>query len=428
LVEIFDFVLGMLSILLCVLVINVYFGIFFERKECTPKVYFVWLVYLLRQLISLNGSFRPVVNIALNIILFVLIACVQFKGDLCQKVVYAVTLITFYLLIEFTTALILMYIDFYDNVDIAVGSIISNCCILIIMLVLKKFYKKESIRKLPFKYNLLLLLVPAGSIYILYNIFMLCFNNTYSIDQIMISFFLIFVINIIIFNLYLRLSEELQLRMKNVVYENQIILNSKYIIEKERIFNELRTSKHDMKHHLSTLIEILKRNDIDQAVGYIENIFEKNELKDYTFVDSGNIIVDSLINSKYAIAIANEIDFSGEIQVPVSLPYQATDLCIVLGNILDNALEASEKLPVGDRYIKLFVKYRMEELVIVCVNSFNGSIKLDESGLFITTKKDNDQHGIGIASVKKIAKKYAGNVLYECTDNEFMIKILLLKQ
>jgi len=244
----------------------------------------------------------------------------------------------------------------------------------------------------------------------------------------MISFFLIFVINIIIFNLYLRLSEELQLKMKNVVYENQIILNSKYIIEKERIFNELRTSKHDMKHHLSTLIVILKRNDIDQAVGYIENIFEKNELKDYTFVDSGNIIVDSLINSKYATAIANEIDFSGEIQVPVSLPYKATDLCIVLGNILDNALEASEKLPVGDRYIKLFVKYRMEELVIVCVNSFNGSVKLDESGLFITTKKDNDQHGIGIASVKKIAKKYAGNVLYECTDNEFMIKILLLKQ
>lgn len=296
---------------------------------------------------------------------------------------------------------------------------------------LKRYYKRESIKLLPNKYKFLLLIVPIGSTFVIYSFFSLYSISEYYFKYniiLIIAFIILLIINIIIFNLYLRLSQEIQLKMENAVYENQILLNSKFMLEKEKIFQELRRYKHDIKNHLITINEMLDKNKISSAESYIKVLLDKKEINGYSIIDTGNLIIDSLINAKYNVAIAKGIEFKLDIHIPIALPFNDTDTCIILGNILDNAIEATEKVDADKRYINILMKFETNELIIVCINSFDGQIKTDDKGRLVTTKVDFDQHGIGITSIERLALRYNGRVLNEYTADTFTVKILLLAQ
>lgn len=97
----------------------------------------------------------------------------------------------------------------------------------------------------------------------------------------------------------------------------------------------------------------------------------------------------------------------------------------MIGNILDNAIEASAELPEEKRHIRYFMKYETNILIITVINAFSGRINKNKNGTIITCKEMPENHGIGLDSVRKVADKYHGSVVIETEENTFIIKIIL---
>ena len=140
---------------------------------------------------------------------------------------------------------------------------------------------------------------------------------------------------------------------------------------------------------------------------------------------TGNIVVDSLVNHKYAIALKSGIRFEARVFIPSALPFKGGHLAIILGNLLENALEACQKLPQEQRYIILEASYIKEILQICIRNSSSEKERRDGNGRYLTTKEDTSCHGIGLASVEQALACYDGELLLEHECGEFMASAVL---
>lgn len=107
------------------------------------------------------------------------------------------------------------------------------------------------------------------------------------------------------------------------------------------------------------------------------------------------------------------------------MPFENGDISILLGNILDNAFDASIQLPVQKRQVELSIRFDNNTLIIVLKNQYNGKLVKDKNGKIATTKGDAQNHGIGLKSVIRIADKYHGSVVIDGSDYMFIIKVLL---
>ena len=231
-------------------------------------------------------------------------------------------------------------------------------------------------------------------------------------------------INVIIFNIVTKLSEQARLRMENAVYAQQLELIDIHTAEKEAMMLEFRNIRHDMKQHLCTIAEMLERKEITELKQYITEFlgafYQKNII-----VDTGNIVIDALINAKCAYAQENNIKFNVDVKIPHQLPYENIDICILIGNMLDNAIEASEKITKDKRQIDFVIQFRSNILTIQIGNYYNGCINKDSKGQILTTKTESENHGIGFLSINKIVMKYNGKIDMTYNDNYFRIKAMI---
>lgn len=136
-------------------------------------------------------------------------------------------------------------------------------------------------------------------------------------------------------------------------------------------------------------------------------------------------MIDALINYRCTIAEEKGIRCSVFHQIPSTISFKNSDLCVVLGNALDNAIEATEKLEMDKRYINLRMLYNKGCFLIEIQNSFDGNIKTNGNGDFITTKQDKINHGIGMLSIKKIVNAYGGEMDVNVTQDKFDMTIML---
>lgn len=114
---------------------------------------------------------------------------------------------------------------------------------------------------------------------------------------------------------------------------------------------------------------------------------------------SGNIVVDSLINHAYAAAQKDNVQFNVNVLVPASLPFESGHLAIVLGNLLENALEACQNIPDEKGFINLDISYAKDIFQLCIKNNYQAKRKKDIIGHYITTKGDNIYHGLGLSSI-----------------------------
>lgn len=178
--------------------------------------------------------------------------------------------------------------------------------------------------------------------------------------------------------------------------------------------------RHDMKNHLSGILGMVNAGHIKDADEYIQNMLndsigmEKDEIS-----RTGNIVVDSLVNHKYALALKNNIQFETRVFIPSVLPFQNGHLAIIFGNLLENALEACQKLPEEQQYILLEATYTKEMLQICIKNSCQLKQKRDSNGRYLTTKEDASCHGIGLVSVEQALAEYDGELFIENERGKF---------
>jgi len=407
-----------------------YFQIFFKKKSNRVLTVSVIGLYLLGKSINVQMPFQPpYANLIINVFLTICISVAIYVGSALQKVVFSFLVNLIWMFMEFFVGYTFVLCKINYSVPRFLGTIVSQCLTLFLILVLKKYFCHSSMKNLPNKYNIILLLIIIGSMFIVYNTFMLCveFGIYEYIDESLMSLLIILFLNILVFKLHLELSIEKELEKFNVLYEQQIELYDQYMKEKEEDVAEYRRMRHDLKQHFTVLIGILQKNDTISAEEYLYKNINNDKAVRNIICRSDNIVVDTMINMKYSLALNYKIEMQCDVHIPRKLPFKSADICVVLGNILDNAIEATKKNNVSKKYINLYVRYETNVLIITCINPYAGRVKISQNGKILTSKDDYLYHGMGIESIYKIANKYHGSVIIDHSDAKFIIKITMLQ-
>lgn len=138
--------------------------------------------------------------------------------------------------------------------------------------------------------------------------------------------------------------------------------------------------------------------------------------------NTGNIVIDSIINFKYEEAYKKKIYFNLDIKVPPNMEVEDFDITIILGNLLDNAIQAVDK--IEDKKINISIKYDKGRLLIKVSNKFNEYLVYN-NGELVSTKKDKENHGLGIKNIKDVLDKYKGEINFSTYDSLFSVNIIL---
>ena len=175
---------------------------------------------------------------------------------------------------------------------------------------------------------------------------------------------------------------------------------------------------HDFHNHVGALRQLLAHEKYDEALQYIDELQEPiREITDVVW--TGDETVDYLINSKAAIAEAEQIKLWVEVEFPRHTNIRSADLCAILGNLLDNALEAVRKVKEPEqRQIKLTIR-RINQMLVIKVENFFAEPLSVESGSLKTTKTEAGLHGWGLKSAQTAAEKYDGMVKTTCEGTIF---------
>lgn len=201
-------------------------------------------------------------------------------------------------------------------------------------------------------------------------------------------------------------------------YQNKLLKNQ--VDEVQNIYMTMRGWRHDYHNHLQSLKAKLNKNQIDESIEYL-NELEKDLDDIHQIVETGNINIDAILNSKLSLAMTHDIDVNVKVSIPKDLPINNIDCCVLLGNLIDNAIEACEKVN-DNKYIRLYIGLYKKQLYISITNATNEIVrKFDEE--YITTKRGN--HGHGLKRINKVVEKYNGYINRKNEPGVFVTEIML---
>lgn len=233
--------------------------------------------------------------------------------------------------------------------------------------------------------------------------------------------FVLLFFDIVMFKVYVMYQEQNQMKRMKQEAINQLEIYDRQIHEKQKVMDEVRKTKHDMKNNMIYLQNLLKVNP-EEAEKYLEKYIGDTTEKTEEFSKSGNLPVDAVLNYKNMIAKSKGINIILEQQIPIDLPYKDSDICIILGNLLDNAIEAVESS--RNKEIRVYIMYFRHKFKIKVSNYYEGQLKKDGSGDYVTGKGDKINHGLGLKSVRTIVESYGG--LMEISSEDFIFQVSIL--
>lgn len=212
---------------------------------------------------------------------------------------------------------------------------------------------------------------------------------------------LLMLINFIVFFLYDQL-----LKMFNEKHNAELInqINAEYKNQLEIMYqsqNRIRFLKHDIRNHIYKMQNLLSENKLKELEEYFNETQEYIKIQNL-YVSSGNSDIDSLLNYKLYQAENLGIKFETEVKLPDQININSFDLNIVIGNLLDNAIEALNK--TEDKKLKIIIKYNKGVINIKISNTFDGIVLNN----LLTRKKSKENHGLGLLSIQNVLDKYNG--------------------
>ncbi|MDE6388542.1 MAG: GHKL domain-containing protein [Lachnospiraceae bacterium] len=219
-------------------------------------------------------------------------------------------------------------------------------------------------------------------------------------------------------------------KSSRIILEKQVSSLQEHMGEMERVYSGIRGMKHDMKNTLSVIMQLASGKEELQA--YLEELNQTMSRLEFRF-KTGNTVVDTLLNMKYH-EITNTVpdlrmDVEG-LQFPEKLFIQSYDIGIILGNALDNAMEACRKLKAKESEAEAFIRissFQKRELFFLKVeNSFDGRLVWRRQEEFpMTDKADRENHGIGLANIKSTAEKYHGTMDFKVNGRVFILSVMM---
>ncbi len=214
-------------------------------------------------------------------------------------------------------------------------------------------------------------------------------------------------------------------RMEQRIAAYQRELLDAHYAEVENMMRQMRGWRHDYRNHIQTMKAYAASGDIAAIEKYLDLLDTELNTVD-TAIKTGNAMTDAILNSKISLARSKGIAVKADAHIPVALSISELDLCAILGNLFDNAIEASMALPPEKRLIRVYMDMKNTQLYISFTN-FTAVKKQPKIGQrFATTKGDG--HGLGLVQIDHLVARHDGYIRRGSEDGAFTTEILLPQQ
>lgn len=192
--------------------------------------------------------------------------------------------------------------------------------------------------------------------------------------------------------------------------------------EVDNMYRQIRGWRHDYRNHIQTMKAYAASGDWEAITRYLDLLDEDLTTVD-TVIKTGNPMTDAILNSKISLAKSKNIQVVADAHIPVRLKSSEIDLCCIIGNLFDNAIEASVQLPEDRRVIRVYMDMRNTQLYISFTN-FTAGKKLKKQGKRFSSTK-GEGHGFGLVRVDAIVERLEGYISRNSEDGAFTTEVLL---
>jgi hypothetical protein len=402
--------------------------------KLVPKRKWILLAYIAFLLVSseLFLAFGNMwINLVINTIVFISFALL-FSGNLTARLIFSALIYTMSIVADGLSFLALNYIFYIQRgTEIPVelmqtaGRTLVNIIFLPILLITMLFFRRifaenafQKHLKIPKSYTVSILAVIAG-IVLINVLFISAAADDFQVNAIKLSISLLVSAMVILLIIWfyntmlnhLKMLEESRLR--------------DHMLERWEIqYNAARDSQkviaginHNLRYNFLTLSGFLKNDEVEKAQKHIEDHIGQLSY----IVSTGNISIDAMLNYyQQRIKDVLNIEMKSELLIPPDMKLDSTHIVTILGNAIENAMEACEQVEQDSRYIHLKASITAKNaLLINIINPYLVSPITDNDGNLITTKADKRNHGLGLVSISEIIPEEKGQVHFEFADNVF---------
>lgn len=411
-----DILISVVMELVRVILIIEYFQIFFEKVHLYKKVIAGAVSYIITTGCYL-GFHNSLINIISTIIGMFIIAAVH-EGTLKKKILHTVMCFGVSCAMDMLAGFALMEAPSSSNY-VLFSSFLSVVMFYAFVVILRNIYRKRNREEFSGQWAFLLLIVLMSICvaYVLLN------DNEISRVTALTVIIVMIAVNLILYyfytsmlDRYIFMQDNVLLREQIAIYESELRAN----VEQDRQVQALR---HDMKHHIREIYSLADKNKDTDIIRYLDEMSDSMDNIEKV-ATTGNSVFDGILNY-YAQKIKqemNNVNFSVTLKIPTDLEISSFDMNVILGNLLDNAMENVSGEAGQELQIEAVLEYIEGLLRIEVVNTFAGNVNKDGER-FISHKGQG--HGFGLSNVKKITEKYSGYMMTEHESNRFKVVVLL---
>jgi two-component system sensor histidine kinase AgrC len=406
--------------------LNFFFDSVFDKSTRKPNRLIYFLLFGVCNYIYLVVYLNSYVSSILALLVIFSLAQ-SYQVDMKKKIIFTFL----YGVLMSTVNLIGLYIfSAIDSVDfnsldpvaeqaqtLFTKALFLSCILMFAVIQIIRLIAKRKSYSLHYRYYIIFLIVPIISLYQLNLLTQYSEKNIYYFIAV-IGFLLL---NVGIVYVFETIVEKFQVTHENAQLQDQMDYQDANYEKTVHSFKSIKRIIHDTNQHLLYIDACMKRNELEAAAEHIKVVLGKVEGA-YNQVNTGNLVIDALVTNTLNIGQANGIRIDTKLGLyEQDVKIDRYDLCVALGNMLDNAIEASKKVKVAeDRYILIKITSDETALYIHILNH------MDSEVFHLHSQKPNPEfHGIGLTNISRICDKYGGNMTIEAKNKVFNNMVLL---
>lgn len=302
--------------------------------------------------------------------------------------------------------------------------ILQNLTIQVLLILLVIFLIRNAIKvnlNLPVYYWLAMLAIILVDFMIVVPLRSTASETTLSKTLVILLICNSLIVIIMLYYLFSKLTKEYEEKSDYMLVKQQLNMQKSHMKESAEMYQNLRRIRHELKNHIFCMKLMLEEKKYEELQEYFMDLY-CNEYTVNDMVDTGNTLVNSVLNQKMSYAKSKGIEAQAQTFIPEQLNVKDSELCAILANLLDNAIEACSSL--SDPQIEIELKVVKNYLAIVIKNTVPKSV-LKENPELHTTKQDRENHGFGLKVIRNVAQKYDGLTSFSEEDGYFVASVML---
>lgn len=394
------------------------------RKYNKYITYVVWIGMFIIDEVVVHFSDSSYLNLAIYFIILISNTFLLYDGSLKSKMLVIVFVDIFSAISE-TVAFLIISMLFSVTDDIfmlgSASAKILECVMLRVVMLINKDRKNMEI---GFRLWASVLAIPIVTDVILmaqYYINEGFHNSVYEV----LLYTLYLIINYVAFSMFDDIQQVMLLKNENKLLEQQRGYYLKQCEQVQKLWEDMREFRHNIKNQYVSEQVMLINGDYKELEQRYRTMIDYIQ-SEVLYASSGNLYIDSIINYKLSVMQNLNASIKCDLLIPKELPVNSDDMIVILGNLLDNSIDALKEVSNKEKQFQIKLVYDEPNLILLISNTYEGKRYSDTMNNYLTTKDNKDMHGIGLKSVKKIVDNYKGRIIYNDRDGIFEVKLHMI--